>query len=169
MKKLPRNPGTEWDYFVLHRKPVCSCIHVYNKYVKWFGLPVCEGRALYGADLCTSGVVHLWCQLWGSWDELKCQSWGVTGVWELPQQSFSKSPLRICGLIPFTAWSKPACVYWLWSPFVSASPGDSTWGLYLMKRCLGVRRFEPFNNYLEGWLLLRKSYQFDGFCRGLCL
>lgn len=92
MKKLPRNPGTEWDYFVLHRKPVCSCIHVYNKYVKWFGVLVSEGRALYGIDLLTSGVVHLLCQLWGSWDELKCQSWGVTGVGELPQHSFSKSP-----------------------------------------------------------------------------
>lgn len=75
MKKLPRNPGTGWYYFAVHRKPVCSCIHVY-KYVKWCGLPESEGRALYVADLLTSGVVHLSCELWGSWDELKCQSWG---------------------------------------------------------------------------------------------
>lgn len=62
MKKLPRNPGMEWCFFVLHKNAVCSCIHVY-KYVKWFGLPVSEGRALYVADLLTSEVVHLSCQL----------------------------------------------------------------------------------------------------------
>lgn len=85
MKNLPRNSGTKY-YFVSHRKPVCSCIYVY-KYV----LPVSEGRALYVANLLTSGVVHFLCQLWGNWDELKCQSWGVTGVWELPQDSFSEA------------------------------------------------------------------------------
>lgn len=168
MEKLPRNPGTEWYYFVLHRKPVCWWIHVYKR-VKWFGLPVSEGRALYVADLLTSGVVHLLCQLWGSWDELKCQSGGATGMWELPQHSFSKGPRNLWFDSSYSLVQTSLCLLAVKPIYLCKTWGHQFGAVYLIKRSLGVRSFEALNNFLEGWLLLRKCYQFADFCLGLCL
>lgn len=152
MTKLNRNPGIGWYFFVLHRKHisgwiyVCSCIHVY-KYINvfwiyrvWGQSPICDGP--FNLRGCASFVSVL--------RQLRPAEISVLeGRWcvrkRVASNTVSLRALWVYDLIPLTAWSKIACICWLWRPFLSATTRDICLGQWYR----GVVSFKALKNYIE--------------------